>query len=75
MRARPGAQLAAQGNELLGEMKELLRQQQEEVASCRAALARSEQVSRQLELEGGERERASIERADSCVFGNTENSR
>lgn len=37
-------------------MKELLRQQQEEVKACRAALARSEEVSRQLELEGGKRE-------------------
>lgn len=36
-------QLGAQRNDLFGEMQELLKQQQDEVAACRAALALGEE--------------------------------
>ena len=36
-------QLGAQRNDLFGEMQELLKQQQDEVAACRAALALGQQ--------------------------------
>lgn len=46
-------QLGAQRNALFDEMRELLKQQQDEVAACRAALAKTEQAISQLEG-GGE---------------------
>lgn len=42
-RPLPILQLGAQRNDLFGEMQELLKQQQDEVAACRAALALGQQ--------------------------------
>ena len=39
----PVLQLGAQRNELFSEMQELLKQQQDEVAACRAALAKNQE--------------------------------
>lgn len=43
------AQLGAQRNELFAEMQELLRQQEEDVASCKAALATMSQKAEAAE--------------------------
>ncbi|CAM9377230.1 unnamed protein product [Scytosiphon promiscuus] len=59
-------ELGAQRNALFDEMRELLKQQQDEVAACRAALAKTEQAMAQVGG-GGEGENPASEGTAACA--------